>query len=300
MNLQNCFKLIIGLLFLGQLMSCQPDAETPSNTILSENYQDGIFYQQHAEDAYEIEIRTNAPASFSRASPGPTFDIDPSGKTMVTLDPGAYFVDLEWEDGTKERLPIVIAKYVPEAKNAVSAMKNMSNNPDGYVLIFRHADSRDGEDIRDDSFPEWWKSCDPALARQMNDRGKQNSKRIGDGIRKLNIPLNKGISSEFCRARQTLEYMELDNLEVILDARLNHENANPKRPIFGDLNLIISENYEPNKVLVMVGHFNMMDQSPYLPFVEPFSMSDGFLMKRNSDGTQKFIGCIPLSYWNLF
>lgn len=299
MNRYTYFRLLAGLLFLIQLMSCQTEDEVPANTILSDNYHEGIFFQQHAEGNYEMEIRTSTPATFSRASPGPTFDIDPSGKTTVELAAGVYFVEINWQDGTNERLPIVITRHIPEAKNTVSAMKNMSSNPDGYVLIFRHADARDGEDIRDPNIPDWWKSCDPALARQMNDRGRQNSKRIGDGIKKLNVPINKGVSSEFCRARQTFEYMEID-IPVVLDDRINHENANDRRPIYGDLNNIISENYEQGKVLLVVGHYNMIEESPYRDLVEPFSMSDGFLMKRNSNGTQQFVGYVPLAYWNLF
>jgi phosphohistidine phosphatase SixA len=296
-NYRSILSMVVFLLMLG----CGQDdpVPVPANTIISENFVEGVLFQQFQEGEFEIHIQTSSPATFSRASGVRSFDIDPSGRGMVDLRPNLYFVNIRWADNTEERLPIIITNHIPEAKNTIKALKNMSTDHEGYVFIFRHADAREGEDIMDPNIPEWWKSCDPNLARQMNDRGRENSARIGLGIRNFNAPLGKGISSEFCRARQTLELMDL-NIPVTIDARLNHENASSDQPIAPDINVIISEYHEPGKILIIVGHFNMMERSPYLPYIEPFSMSDGLLMKRNSDGTQKFIGCIPFSYWALF
>jgi phosphohistidine phosphatase SixA len=69
-------------------------------------------------------------------------------------------------------------------------------------------------DKPDSPVVEWWKSCDPEIARQLNEEGKENSRKIGASIKKLNIPLAGSLSSEFCRAVQTIEFMDLD-VEIV-------------------------------------------------------------------------------------
>lgn len=88
----------------------------------------------------------------------------------------------------------------------------------GYTLHWRHA----AADVCSDQLqlgtaattiaPDWWKSCDAmcgtATARQMNATGVTQSTTIGTQFDRLEIPVGRVISSEFCRNFTTAELMD--------------------------------------------------------------------------------------------
>lgn len=78
----------------------------------------------------------------------------------------------------------------------------------GHVIYFRHA----ATDWSQDDFvtaPGEWKSCDPNRMRQLSDLGRSTARRIGEAIRRLQIPVGRVLSSEYCRTRQTAELLGL-------------------------------------------------------------------------------------------
>ena len=77
----------------------------------------------------------------------------------------------------------------------------------GYALVFRHAAADVGSDIVNSTTPEWWKSCDSKLARQLNDQGKKEATEIGKALRNLEIPIGRMLSSEYCRCYTTADLM---------------------------------------------------------------------------------------------
>jgi phosphohistidine phosphatase SixA len=72
----------------------------------------------------------------------------------------------------------------------------------GYVIYFRHA-------ATDYSIPEsqqgeaWWQSCDPQVVRNLSEAGRQQARAIGEAFRALQIPVDRVLSSEFCRVAET-------------------------------------------------------------------------------------------------
>jgi hypothetical protein len=284
------------------IISCINDEEEDQieNEIISADFVDGVFFVEHQDDVYQINIETNNSAKFYPHPELQTFDISESGSAQLELPQGVYWIDCVFDDKPNlvETIPILIMKNKANAVRTVAALKNMVTDNQGYALVFRHTDARIGDDIVDSPLPEWWKSCDPEVARQMDENGRRNGKKIGNSIKKLQIPIGIAISSEFCRAVQTIEAMELD-LEIETDSRLNHENANPNDPMFQDVFDIIKENQTVG-VQLLVGHYNMLAGNPHRNLFRPFNMSDGFLMKKNSNGDLDFVGSVPLYIWYLF
>lgn len=80
----------------------------------------------------------------------------------------------------------------------------------GYVLVFRHAAANVGVDQTNSTVPEWWKSCDSKLARQLNDQGKKDATDIGKALKAMQIPVARLLSSEFCRCYTTADLMALE------------------------------------------------------------------------------------------
>lgn len=294
------FKLI-HLLMLNALFifSCVEEDKI-ENMITSRDFIDGVFFLEHLDDGLQINIETNKPAKFFPHSERQTFDIEESGFANLSLPQGVYWIDCIFEDSPNliQTFPILIMKYKAQAINTVGSLRKMKEEPQGFALVLRHTDSRIGDDIVDSPLPEWWKSCDPNVARQMDENGRRNGRKIGDGIKKLQIPVGIAISSEFCRGVQTIEAMELD-LAIETDARLNHENANPNDPMYEDVFDIIKENQTAGFQL-LVGHYNILPGNPHRDLFRPFNMSDGFLMKVNNTGILVFVGSVPLYLWSLF
>ncbi len=292
------FLIPVFLLFY----SCgQEETKMPDNRIVSEDYVDGIFYVAHEDDGYKIRIETTNPAVFKANETRTTFDIDPTGNSDLDLPSGLYWIDYYFENtpGTVSTLPVLITPHKTKAINTVKHIKQMETEHEGFVLIFRHTEATLGEDIIDSPLPEWWKSCDPNVARQLDENGKKSALSIGNTIKRLKIPVTSAISSEFCRAVQTIEFMDL-GVSVRTDPRLNHENRNESDPIYENVFDVIKENPQENGVQILVGHFNMLKSNPYREFFRPFGMSDGCLMRRHSNGELEFIGSIPCYMWAVF
>ena len=294
------FKSFFFIVFISLLFSCQTEDE-PVNKILSDDFIDGVLFVSHSDDGFEIQIQTSTAAKFYPSSTKTTFDINETGTGVLDLDQGLYWIDVVWENGVpiRESIPVYITKNKQEGIQTVTALKKMKTENSGYVLVFRHANASVGQDKIDSEVPQWWKSCDFNVARQLNDQGKSNAKKIGDAIRKLSIPVSSSISSEFCRAVQTFENMAL-GINIVQDRRLNHENESQKLVMWEDVFQVIKDNPKNDGIVVLVGHYNMYAENPYRTSIRPFNQSDGFLMKRLPSGNLEFIGSIPVYLWDIF
>lgn len=86
----------------------------------------------------------------------------------------------------------------------------------GYVIYFRHAATDWSQDDHVSAKGDWT-SCDPGRMRQLSDQGRSQARRIGAAIRRLEIPVGRVLSSEYCRARQTAELMDLGPVKPTVD-----------------------------------------------------------------------------------
>ena len=293
-------KAFVAVICLVILFSCQTENE-PDNKILSSDFIDGVLFLNHRDDGFAIQIQTSTPAKFFPSASKNTFDIDESGEDFLELSPGLYWIDVAWANGipVRETIPVYITKNKEEAIQTVSALKKMKTENGGYVIVLRHANASVGEDIVTSPLPQWWKSCDSNVARQISELGKNNAKKIGNALKKLSVPVSATISSEFCRAVQTFENMAL-GLNIAQDRRLNHENESNKLVMWEDVFQVIKDNPKNDGIVVLVGHYNMYAQNPYRTSIRPFNQSDGFLMKRLPSGELNFIGAIPMHMWDIF
>ena len=78
----------------------------------------------------------------------------------------------------------------------------------GFVIYFRHADTdwSQNDNVTADGD---WKSCDPSRMRQLSDPGRSVARGIGEAIGRLAIPVGRVLSSEYCRAKETAQLMNL-------------------------------------------------------------------------------------------
>ncbi|WPP49167.1 histidine phosphatase family protein [Catalinimonas niigatensis] len=281
------------------LIACEEEDNEPDHYIASEEFSEGIFYTEYHAEGINFSIETTDSATFVPAEDKTTMDISESGNVTGQYEPGLYWVRINWENEESDLLPVVVTPHPQEAKNTIYALSHMEEESDNFILVLRHVNANTGEDVGDESgIQDWWMSCDPDIARQIDDNGKYKAKTIGNNITKVKMPVSLGISSEFCRAKQTFEFMGVE-FPVQIDGRLNHHTHNVSpNSTYQNLEDIIIENPQESGVLLIVGHSNLLDDNPYSDLIGDLNMADGFLMKREGEQIN-FVGAVPFWYWSL-
>lgn len=110
----------------------------------------------------------------------------------------------------------------------------------GYVIFLRHGFADQGQDAGRVDVD------DCTTQRNLNDSGVRDARTIGDAVRRLQIPVDTVLTSEFCRARETaliaferaqrwpmLNFCCADGYDATLEQRgawLNELLATPPRP----------------------------------------------------------------------
>ena len=82
-----------------------------------------------------------------------------------------------------------------KADNEIQVLENLKKG--GNLIFIRHAYAPGGGD------PDNFKINDCSTQRNLNDSGRKQSKKIGNFFNKNKIPIDKVISSEWCRCKET-------------------------------------------------------------------------------------------------
>ncbi len=78
----------------------------------------------------------------------------------------------------------------------------------GYTIYFRHAATDWSQPDRVGKAGDW-RSCDDTRMRQLSDAGRATAKRVGEAMQALKIPVGEVLSSEYCRAVETAELLDV-------------------------------------------------------------------------------------------
>lgn len=137
----------------------------------------------------------------------------------------------------------------------------------GLILLMRNSATDEGG-----GDPKGYKVTDCATQLNLTDKGRAEAKRIGEVLRKRGVPIDKVLSSQFCRARDTAQlafgkYEIWEPLNSFLDkpqskseqTRLLHQKL--ERPVAqGNLVLVthgynivsaVGLNIDPGDILVI-------------------------------------------------
>ncbi len=129
----------------------------------------------------------------------------------------------------------------------------------GYIIYFRHSLTNSNQDDYITKAGDWT-SCDPAKMRQLTDRGRTTARRIGELIRLLEIPVDSIYSSEYCRARETAELLNLGSVITtlsLMNLRAADMTGGIEKVVERAI-LLIEKSPEKGKNKVYVAHGNLM------------------------------------------
>ncbi|HYK76520.1 MAG TPA: histidine phosphatase family protein [Daejeonella sp.] len=312
--MKTCFTFIIVFIAFG-IASCKKDPPVAINRVTSPEFEDNLLFVNKTK----YTIQTNETAEFSSADPH--IQIDKSGQITRLLSGVVVPIDITWpkRDGLKTRIYALGATdnthdqpfatfHDREATDPYNAyrqgwktLRKLPVNDETYAIILRHADASTGAD--NTAGPaDWWKSCDPQLARQLNTDGIIRATALGKIFKDLNYQIERIISSEFCRAVSTAQLVNAGP-EIVLDSRINHPNHN-RNNLFSGMIEIISAFPVDNKITLVVTHHPINETPaanyPTFPKVSPFNWTGAYLIKIDPDKTITYQGAVSLEmfeYW---
>ena len=162
--------------------------------------------------------------------------------------------------------------------------KNLINSlEDGEKLIFiRHAYAPGSGD------PDNFNLNDCSTQRNLNEDGRKQAKYIGDFFTKNKIKIDKVISSEWCRCKETAEIAFKDfSTKSFLNSFYSLEYAKNKDKQIKELNNYI-KNFRNKKNLILVTHYVLISE------VLNYSPSSGEIVV--SDKNFNIIGSVEIKY----
>ncbi len=306
---------------LSVAVSCRKDSPSPEvdpllSQISSPEYEDDLLFVGKRD----FQIETTEPATFS--STDPKIRISSSGRISRITSAEVAAIDVHWtETGRVSRIYALGATdddfdspydryHGRVATDPVAAYRKgwqtLAKLPDPdttYAIIVRHGDADQGSDHADGP-DNWWKSCDDQVARQLNDTGKVHAARLGVIFKELGFPIERVISSEFCRAKSTAELINAGP-EIKVDGRINHPEHNTFGNLFRNMTELVQEQPVDGRMTLIVTHHPINERGRNVlrtfPEVSPFSWTGAYLVKIAPDKTMTYEGAVSFDmfeYWS--
>jgi phosphohistidine phosphatase SixA len=242
-------------------------------------------------------VLVNALADSSILNPGQTFQFS-SNRTDVNwstskgnISSGGSFT------APVQNAKVILTASVPQGgvikrTYFVSSYKPLFDSMlrGGYVLSFRHADASNGSDQSNSVTPEWWKSCNNTLARQLtNPTGYTQSNDLGAAMKIFKLPVSKIISSEYCRCTQTAENFNFQNVPIVTDTAITlyvYNNFDANRYV-NQINLINNTPID-NKNTILIGHAGF-PSTPNPQYLNNLGWGDAAVFKLNTMGAATYV-----------
>lgn len=146
---------------------------------------------------------------------------------ITTLSPGQWqWIGLQTVVDTQTAAAQPSPTQSPPMPPLIDPAKEMKGIPlvkalrgGGYNLYMRHAQANIGQDGNLAQTSDWWHNCE--IQRNISEAGREQARKAGEAIRNLNIPVDRVITAQFCRTRETGHLLGLGPIEITED--INHQ-----------------------------------------------------------------------------
>ena len=182
---------------------------------------------------------------------------------------------------------VVISSLLPSqavAKDLAIWDKLQGRNPKGYVLLMRHALAPGVGD------PSNFKLGDCSTQRNLSAEGREDTREIGEWLKRRDIPILRVESSRWCRARETAELLELGAVKANRNLDSLFQEVDPiSDPRTAKIRKRIVDHRQTQGLLVMVGHFVNISALTGVGV----ESGEGVLVRANARGEIKVVGYSP-------
>jgi len=172
-----------------------------------------------------------------------------------------------------------------ETRSTAIWEKLQSSNPQGYVLLMRHALAPGNGD------PENFTLGDCSTQRNLSQEGRKDAKDIGLWLKRQKVKISRVESSRWCRANETAQLLgigkvrpnkNLDSLFMESDVIGHPQTAQIKKQIVDYRN--------KRGLLVMVGHFVNISAVTGVGL----DSGEGVVVRADKNGEIKVVGFTPI------
>jgi phosphohistidine phosphatase SixA len=162
-----------------------------------------------------------------------------------------------------------------KADTETQVLKNLQNG--GNLIFIRHAYAPGGGD------PDNFDLNDCSTQRNLSETGREQAKKIGKFFYKNLIPIDKVISSEWCRCKETAEIaFKRFETKDFLNSFFSEKFSKNRTKQIEDLNKYI-DRWDSSKNLVLVTHYVLINEVlNYAPSSGEIVISDINLKKINN------------------
>ena len=134
-----------------------------------------------------------------------------------------------------------------KAETEIQILKNLKNG--GNLIFIRHAYAPGGGD------PDNFDLNDCSTQRNLSETGREQAKKIGKFFHENKIPIDKVISSEWCRCRETAQIaFKRFETKDFLNSFFSEKFYKNRTKQIKDLNKYIDK-WDSSKNLVLVTHY---------------------------------------------
>jgi len=152
----------------------------------------------------------------------------------------------------------------------------------GHILMIRHALAPGSGD------PANFRIGDCSTQRNLDDRGRQQAKAIGDWLRLDGITSARVYSSQWCRCLETAELLELGSVAELPALNSFYELTQDRQPNLKALKKFIEVQPSDGVLVILVTHFVTISAIAN----EGVSSGEGVLLKLNKDAAYENVGRI--------
>jgi len=150
----------------------------------------------------------------------------------------------------------------------------------GHILMIRHALAPGTGDPAD------FQIGDCSTQRNLDDRGRQQAKAIGNWLRAKGLTSARVYSSQWCRCLETAELLEMGPVEQLPALNSFYELPQNREPNLKALNKFIDEQPSEGELMILVTHLvtisAITDQG--------VSSGEGVLIELKKDAPYKMVG----------
>lgn len=158
-------------------------------------------------------------------------------------------------------------------------------NPQGYVLLMRHALAPGVGD------PENFKVSDCSTQRILNEEGRQDARDIGSWLERRDVKVLRVESSRWCRAKETAQLLNVGKVRLNknLDSLFEDESDWSTHPQTKNIKKRILDHRNKRGLLIFVGHFVNFQAVAGVSL----DSGEGALVRANAQGKIQVLGYSP-------
>jgi hypothetical protein len=283
-------KLILPVLVLFLLAGCKDKNVVVSYPNFVSVGPDSIIFL--LPDA-TMQLNANQPVTWITTSGGGT--VNTSGIYTAPTSPGAYTIKVVAlaDTNLKKNIKAIVS---------TDAQLYSDIRKGGFNLVFRHAQATTGSDTGLPNATSWdHTSCDATIVRQLdNPAGVTQATEIGMALRNIGVKVDTTYSSEFCRCKTTMQFMNL-GAPIITTPNLTYYPFNSS---------LESQRYTKTYAMAQIaprnGTIKVLGthvQTTGYPAGDPLGIlgqGDAAVYRFNTMGVASFVKIITSATWRLF